>query len=122
MKLSLEKKNKVKNAKILRAARGQLEKLLSIRAALLEQARSELASCTQGYLTGYAQDLDEIRALRTATVQRREALLKLLTGEEKMARKLDLDRERDSVAHLAQAKADCKGIIPSHFYLLPINW
>ena len=45
----------------------------------------------------------------------------LLTSEENMARKLDLDRERNSVAHLAQAKADCKGVIPSHFYLLLVN-
>ncbi len=33
------------------------------------------ASLTQDYLTCYAQDLDEIRALWMAMVQRREALL-----------------------------------------------
>jgi hypothetical protein len=32
------------------------------------------ASCAQEYSTGYAQDLDEIRALWMAMAQRREAL------------------------------------------------
>ena len=33
------------------------------------------ASCAQEYSTGYAQDLDEIRALWMAMAQRREALM-----------------------------------------------
>jgi hypothetical protein len=116
----MEKKSKIKNAKIMRAARDQVEKLvnihlvssglpgrslkrpsvsqLSARAEMFEQARSELyvemdphdaaymlikigipgpacrASCAQEYSTGYAQDLDEIRALWMAMAKRREAL------------------------------------------------
>ncbi|KAI0002168.1 hypothetical protein BJV74DRAFT_817437 [Russula compacta] len=108
MKVSLEKKNKVKNAKIMRAARDQLEKLLSTRSQLLEQARSDIASCAQDYLTSYAQDLDEIRTLWISMLQRREALSGLLASEEKMVHKLELDREKNSVVHLAQAKADCE--------------
>jgi len=104
----MEKKSKVKNAKIMRAAREQVEKLLSARAEMLEQARSELASCAQEYSTGYAQDLDEIRALWMAMAKRREALSELLFAEEKMDHKRLLDRENNSVAHLTQAKADCE--------------
>ena len=113
----MEKKSKLKNAKIMRAARDQVEKLvnillglirrslkrpsvsqLSARAEMFEQARSELyaemdphgaaymlikigipgpacsASCAQEYSTGYARDLDEIRALWMAMAKRREAL------------------------------------------------
>jgi len=108
MKLSSEKKNKAKTAKIMRAARGQLEELLSTRSRLLEKARGELAGLTQDYLTCYAQDLDEIRALWMAMVQRREALSELLASEEKMLHKLELDREKNSVKHLAQTKVDCE--------------
>jgi len=49
----------------------------------LEEARSELARLTQDYLTGYAQELDEIRAVRMAMIQRQEALSELLASEEK---------------------------------------
>lgn len=109
----MEKKNKAKNAKIVRAARSQLEKLvrslvhfsrvilfiaqqLSTRSRLLDEARGELyvalylhyaympiknrglpvcrARLTQDYLTGYAQELDEIRTVRMVMVQRQEAL------------------------------------------------
>jgi len=109
MKLSLEKKNKAKHAKIIRAARSQLEKLLSTRSQLLEEARSELARLTQDYLTGYAQELDEIRAVRMAMIQRQEALSELLASEEKkLVHKPELDRERNSVTHLSAAKADCE--------------
>ena len=37
--------------------------------------RARRASCAQEYSTGYAQDLDEIRALWMAMAQRREALM-----------------------------------------------
>jgi hypothetical protein len=43
----------------------------------------------------------------------------LLSSEEEMTRKLELDRERDSVVHLAQAKADCEGIISLIFCVFP---
>ncbi|KAI0302383.1 hypothetical protein B0F90DRAFT_212033 [Multifurca ochricompacta] len=108
MKLSLEKKNNAKNAKIMRAARDQLEKLLSSRAGLLEKTRIQLETYTQEYLTGYARDLDEIRSLWAALIKRREALVELLCREEKVANQLELERERDSVGYLAQAKADCE--------------
>ncbi|KAI0282807.1 hypothetical protein BGY98DRAFT_61028 [Russula aff. rugulosa BPL654] len=108
MKMSLEKKNKAKHAKLMRAVRDQLEKLLSTRAGMLEQARNELENGAQEYSTGYAQDLDEIRALWMAIAQRREALTELLSTEEKMVHKLELDREKNSVIHLTQAKADCE--------------
>ncbi|KAF8483808.1 hypothetical protein DFH94DRAFT_724364, partial [Russula ochroleuca] len=108
MKQSLEKKSKVKNAKIMRAARDQVVKLLSARSRMLAQAQSELASCAQEYSTGYAQDLDEIRALWMAMAQRREALTELRSSEEKMVQKLELDREKNSVAHLIHAKDDCE--------------
>ena len=119
----------------------------------------------QEYWTGYAQDLDEIRALWMAMAQRREALTvrdahsmfgsdcdlsfnlawstgnigladgwllykqspwvmlilvclqELLAAEEKMVHKLELDREKNSVIHLTQAKADCEGIASLHLYL-----
>lgn len=47
-------------------------------------------------------------------------LQELLSGEEKVNRKWELDRERNSVAQLTQAKADCEGIISPHVYLLPV--
>jgi len=74
----------------------------------LDQTQNELASYAQEYLTRRAQDLDEIRGLWTAIVQRREALSELLSSEEKTANQLELDREKDSVAHLTRAKADCE--------------
>jgi hypothetical protein len=40
-------------------------------------------------------------------------LQELLSSEEKMVHKLELDREKNSVAHLTQAKADCEGITSS---------
>jgi ferredoxin-thioredoxin reductase catalytic subunit len=127
----------------------------------------------QEYSTGYAQDLDEIRALWMAMAQRREALTvrdcpcnvcsdhdsdlsfnlaclvpvtltpaswtccclllpylltttwvmlilvclqELRSTEEKLVRKLELDREKNSVIHLTQAKADCEGIASPHLY------
>ena len=47
-------------------------------------------------------------------------LQELHSSEEKMVHKLELDREKNSVAHLTQAKADCEGIASSHLYLLPL--
>jgi hypothetical protein len=44
----------------------------------------------------------------------------LLSSEEKTAKQLELDRERDSAANLAKAKADCEGITFSYLYLLPL--
>ncbi len=44
-------------------------------------------------------------------------LQELLSTEEKMVRKLELDREKNSVIHLTQAKADCEGIASLHLYL-----
>ncbi len=108
-------------------------------------------------MTGYAQELDEIRIVRMAMVQRQEALSvrrappisnplivrlsrpapvswaahlclllrshrvmltfelqELLASEEKkLIHKPKLDRERNSVAHLSAAKADCEGIMTS---------
>lgn len=58
----------------MRAARDQLEKLLSARSELLDKAQGQLASCTQDYLTSHAKDLDKIRGLWTAIAQRREVL------------------------------------------------
>lgn len=37
-------------------------------------------------------------------------LQELLSTEEKMVHKLELDREKKSVIHLTQAKVDCEGI------------
>lgn len=122
----------------------------------------------QEYSTGYAQDLDEIRALWMAMAQRREALTvrdahamfaltatcrsswlgplartpvsrtaahqcilindlwvmlilvclqELLSTEEKIVHKLELDREKNSVIHLTQAKADCEGIAFLHLHV-----
>lgn len=207
--VSLEKKNKVKLARLMRSVKDQLEKLVhilshlvylsvhSVRAYLSHSCRHALGcwskhgtncmckwissphdaynwdsgwTCrengAQEYSTGYAQDLDEIRALWMAMAQRREALTvrdahamfcsardlpfnlarstgtptntgiadccpllipflfnnspglclsfaclqELLSTEEKMVHKLELDREKNSVIHLTQAKADCEGI------------
>lgn len=36
----------------------------------------------------------------------------LLLTEEKVANQLELDREKDSVAHLSQARVDIEGTIP----------
>jgi hypothetical protein len=47
-------------------------------------------------------------------------LQELLSTEEKMVRKSELDREKNSVIHLTQAKADCEGIAPLHLYLFPL--
>lgn len=47
-------------------------------------------------------------------------LQELRSSEEKMVHKLELDREKNSVAHLTQAKADCEGIASSRLYLLPL--
>ena len=44
-------------------------------------------------------------------------LQELLSTEEKMVHKMELDREKNSVIHLTQAKADCEGIASLHFYL-----
>jgi len=81
---------------------------MSTRSQLLEKARCELASCVQDHSTSYAQDLDEIRSLWMSGLQLCEVLSELLSSEEEMARKLELDREKNSVVHLAQAKADCE--------------
>ena len=43
-------------------------------------------------------------------------LQELLSTEEKMVHKLELDREKNSVIHLTQAKADCEGIAFLHLY------
>jgi hypothetical protein len=40
-------------------------------------------------------------------------LQELLSSEERMIHKLELNREKNSVGHLTQAKADCEGIISS---------
>ena len=37
-----------------------------------------------------------------------------------MVHKLELDREKNSVIHLTQAKADCEGIASLHLYLFPL--
>jgi hypothetical protein len=38
-----------------------------------------------------------------------------------MVHKMELDREKNSVIHLTQAKADCEGIAsPHHLYLFPL--
>jgi len=42
-------------------------------------------------------------------------LQELRSTEEKMVHKLELDREKNSVVHLTQAKADCEGIASPHF-------
>jgi hypothetical protein len=47
-------------------------------------------------------------------------LQELLSTEEKMVRKLELDREKNSVTHLTQAKADCEGIASLHLYIFPL--
>ena len=118
--VSLEKKNKAKHAKLMRAVRDQLEKLVHIWSHLVSLSihsgaylyltavdtcrdagtSTERTVCgdheyphdaympdfnwdsglacrengAQEYAAGYAQDLDEIRALWMAMAQRREAL------------------------------------------------
>ena len=47
-------------------------------------------------------------------------LQEFLSTEEKMVHKLERDREKNSVVHLTQAKADCEGIASLHLYLFPI--
>jgi hypothetical protein len=47
-------------------------------------------------------------------------LQELRTSEKKMLHKLELDREKNSVKYLAQAKVDCEGIASFTFYLLPL--
>jgi len=47
-------------------------------------------------------------------------LQELLSTEEKMVHKFELDREKNSVVHLTQAKADCEGIVSLHLYLFPL--
>lgn len=47
-------------------------------------------------------------------------LQELLSTEEKMVHKLELDRERNSVIHLAQAKVDCEGIASLYLYSFPL--
>jgi hypothetical protein len=47
-------------------------------------------------------------------------LQELRSNEEKLVHKLELDREKNSVAHLTQAKADCEGIDSPHLYLFPL--
>lgn len=37
-----------------------------------------------------------------------------------MVHKLELDREKNSVVHLTQAKADCEGITFLYFYRIPL--
>jgi hypothetical protein len=37
-----------------------------------------------------------------------------------MVHKLELDREKNSVIHLTQAKADCEGIASPHLYHFPL--
>jgi hypothetical protein len=44
-------------------------------------------------------------------------LQEFLAAEEKMVHKLELDREKNSVIHLTQAKADCEGIASLYLYL-----
>jgi hypothetical protein len=48
-------------------------------------------------------------------------LQELFSTEEKMVHKLELDREKNSVIHLTQAKADCEGIASLHLYLFPAS-
>jgi len=67
---------------------------------------SERASCTQDYLANHTKKLDKIRGFWTAIAQRREALMELLLTEEEAANQRELDREKDSVAYLSQARAD----------------
>jgi hypothetical protein len=47
-------------------------------------------------------------------------LQELLSTEVKMACKSELDREKNSVIHLTQAKADCEGIASLRLYLFPL--
>jgi hypothetical protein len=47
-------------------------------------------------------------------------LQELRSSEEKMVQKLELDREKNSVAHLIHAKDDCEGITSLHLCLLPL--
>ncbi|KAI0294419.1 hypothetical protein BC826DRAFT_1139434 [Russula brevipes] len=127
--ISLNKKNKLKNAKLIRGARDQLENLAcdpvgsepekSLKRpfsradvdTIAVVGEGAVASCVQDHSTGYAQDLDELRSLWMSGLQLCEALSGLLSSEEEMTRKLELDREKNSVVYLAQAKADCEGII-----------
>jgi hypothetical protein len=48
------------------------------------------------------------------------ALQELLLIEEKLANQLELDREKDSVAHLSRTRADIEGTISS-LYPLPAS-
>jgi len=106
MRHSEEKKNKAQNVKLRRAARDQFEKSLSAHSKLLDKAQDQLASCTQDYLANHTKELDKIRGLWTAIAQRREALMELILSEEEAANQRELDREKDSVAYLSQARAD----------------
>jgi len=47
-------------------------------------------------------------------------LQELLSTDEKMVHKLEVDREKNSVMHLTQAKVDCEGITSLHLYLFPL--
>jgi hypothetical protein len=44
-------------------------------------------------------------------------LQELFSAEEKTVHRLELDREKNSVIHLTQAKADCEGMGSLHLYL-----
>lgn len=46
----------------------------------------------------------------------------LLLTEEKAVNQLELDREKDSVAHLSQTRADIEGtVLCISLYLIPVN-
>ncbi|KAI0261250.1 hypothetical protein BC834DRAFT_483615 [Gloeopeniophorella convolvens] len=106
---SLDKTNKLRHAKAIGAVRDEIVKLLSLRWERLNQRTSQLAILVQKDSADDAQDVDEIRGIYTALIQRREVSMGLVRQEEASANDLERSREKDSVMHLTRAKADCEG-------------
>ncbi|KAH9067597.1 hypothetical protein EDB87DRAFT_1818813, partial [Lactarius vividus] len=100
------------------AGRKRPTRKLSARSELLDKEHGQLASSAKDHLTGNARDLDEIRGQWIAMVRQRETLMEHLLAEDNAAIQLELDREKDSVAHLSRARADIEGTIHSPFYIL----